>query len=73
MEAVEEEKVCVLKLKLLFSKMSCTVKWLLSPPELALGGGCLPAPLGLSTSLPFQCLWPIRPAPAALDGPQALC
>lgn len=31
--------------------MSHTVKWSLSPLELALGGGCLPAPLGLGTSL----------------------
>lgn len=61
-------KGCVLKLKLLFSKMSHTVEWLLSPLELALGGGCLPAPPGLGTSLPPQCLWPTRPAPAAHTG-----
>lgn len=69
MQAIEEKKGCVLKLKLLFSKMSHTVKWSLGPLELALGGGCLPAPPGPDTSLSSQCLWLTRPAPATLDGP----
>lgn len=71
-QAMEEEKVCILKLKLLFSKTDSTVKWLFSLLELALGGGCLPAPLGLCISLPYQCLSPTSPAPAALDGPESL-
>lgn len=63
-----QEKMGVLKLKLLFSKMNPTEKWLPRSLELALVDGCLSDPLGPFSSLPYQCLSATDPAPTAPDG-----